>query len=94
MFLVVLFFYLLPLKWVGSHTGLGCLMGGVLGYSLTNVSCYLWELFRGLFLWPFGDNGGWTDIGMQMVMITYALLGIGSILIYLIIKNFKEKSRT
>lgn len=58
-------------------------------FTFSNVGCYFWRLFRGLFLWPFTDI--WTDVGMQMVMLTYLLLGIGTILMFLILKNIKEK---
>lgn len=94
-FLIVLIFYILPLKWVGSTSGIGCLMGGTFGYTTGNVWCYLWNLFRGLFLWPFQDI--WAELGIQMVMIAYLLFGVGTTLILLILKtdtnrmNFRRK---
>ncbi len=89
LWVVVIIFFILPLKWVGSHTGLGCLMGGVFGYTLSNTWCYVWSLFEGLFLWPFQDI--WSEVGMQMIMTTYLLWGAGAILVFLILKNLKIK---
>lgn len=89
--IVIIFFYILPLKWIGETTGLGCLMGAPgFGYTFSNVGCYTWGLFRGLFLWPGVDI--WSEIGMQKLMITYVLFGIGTILIIVIYKFKKEKN--
>lgn len=91
MFLAVaVVFFLGPLFWIDKSTGIGCT------YWLTaNEFDYLWCHIRGLIggltFWPFRDM--WTDVGMQMIMISYAIFGIGIALILIIKKTITIKTK-
>ncbi len=65
--LVLLVFFIAPLLWINTSTKLGC---------VGDMPCMSWQLFRGLFLWPFQDV--WNEVGIQNIMISYVLFGIGT----------------